>query len=773
MSNSKSVVRSRGRSPCDLMKLRLSLVVVGMWGCGAGIVSGDPVPPSQKDSVPPLVSSGAPTGTLAGGTTQATLSVATNEPATCGWDSAPGTSYASMTSFKTTGGTSHSTQLTGLVNSQSYNYYVRCQDGSGNADTSDYVVSFAVGNSAGPIIVSATASRLTGVAPLAVFFDATSTTATATTRPFHDLEYRWNFGDALGSPISGTTWSTGSRPGVSSRNTATGPVAAHVFERPGTYTVVVTVTDGTNTVSDNTTQIVVQDPEVVFSGTHTTCVAAASLPVAGTGGCPAGANVAQQPSFPAAISAYAQTGARLLLKRGDTFTAATEAVITATGPGTVGAYGSGGLPIIQMTGNTNVLGFSSAYTPTFSDWRIMDLFMDGMGGNGTCGTGISSLSGGASNILVLRLTYAQMNNAIGFSSEMPNYRNNYADSVNRPDLGGHKVDLVAVVDSIVLPAANTVYSAYDAGNRMAFLGNSFDNGGNPAGSHVTRWPFLNKAVISNNDFLRPGFTRLTIKLHGSGWNAVRNDGVFDPTATHPRNGPSDWANYSVTAEGDGYTKYVVIADNRLAEAANPWSVDIGPEDIYNDERIHDVIVERNLFVANTASQVSLRISEPEITVRNNIFDMSNGSSYQNPISITKDGITPALSNVRIYNNTFYSSHAVPSGQFVAVSIDATSSAIVANNNLAYAPNATGPVMFSSGCGACLTQSNNSSNGQIQSTSPLFMATPPVLVTDWTPTGSSYAIGGGTSIPVWSDFLLNDRPQSGVPGTIDMGAIEVP
>ena len=71
-------------------------------------------------------------------------------------------------------------------------------------------------------------TRFSGVAPLAVFFDATATTATATTRPFHDLEYRWAFSETVGPGIG--TWTTGSRANVSSRNSATGPVAAHVFE---------------------------------------------------------------------------------------------------------------------------------------------------------------------------------------------------------------------------------------------------------------------------------------------------------------------------------------------------------------------------------------------------------------------------------------------------------------------------------------------------------------------------------------------------------------
>ena len=100
---------------------------------------------------------------------------------------------------------------------------------------------------------------------------------------------------------------------VSSRNAATGPVSAHVYERPGTYYVTLEATDGTNTVSNSCAKIVVQDPDVVFSGANTICVSAtAPTPVQGAGGCPPGANTAVQPDFAAAISSYAKTGKRVL-----------------------------------------------------------------------------------------------------------------------------------------------------------------------------------------------------------------------------------------------------------------------------------------------------------------------------------------------------------------------------------------------------------------------------------------------------------------------------
>ena len=46
--------------------------------------------------------------------------------------------------FTATGGTSHSTPVTGLMNGQTYNYYVRCQDTAGNANTNDFVINFSI-----------------------------------------------------------------------------------------------------------------------------------------------------------------------------------------------------------------------------------------------------------------------------------------------------------------------------------------------------------------------------------------------------------------------------------------------------------------------------------------------------------------------------------------------------------------------------------------------------------------------------------------------------
>ncbi|MFT7311805.1 MAG: hypothetical protein ACI853_002306, partial [Paracoccaceae bacterium] len=79
------------------------------------------------------------------------------------------------------------------------------------------------------------ANRITGTAPAGMFFEA-GTAGFAEARPDHDLRYRWRFGDA--GEYSALR---ADHPQGTDRNIAYGPMAAHTFETPGTYTVLVQV----------------------------------------------------------------------------------------------------------------------------------------------------------------------------------------------------------------------------------------------------------------------------------------------------------------------------------------------------------------------------------------------------------------------------------------------------------------------------------------------------------------------------------------------------
>ena len=98
-----------------------------------------------SDTTPPSLSNGQPTGTLPSGTTTATLSVVSNENATCRYATTADVLYTNMTqSFATTGGTTHSQPLSGLTDGGTYNYFVRCRDTAGNANAADFPITFSI-----------------------------------------------------------------------------------------------------------------------------------------------------------------------------------------------------------------------------------------------------------------------------------------------------------------------------------------------------------------------------------------------------------------------------------------------------------------------------------------------------------------------------------------------------------------------------------------------------------------------------------------------------
>ena len=113
------------------------------------------------DTTPPVRTNGQPTGVLPAGTTQTNLSLTTDENATCRYATTAGVAYGSMpNTFSSTGGTAHSTLVSGLVDGGSYSYYVRCQDGTGNANPDDFVITFSV--SVGVSSISVTPASVTG-----------------------------------------------------------------------------------------------------------------------------------------------------------------------------------------------------------------------------------------------------------------------------------------------------------------------------------------------------------------------------------------------------------------------------------------------------------------------------------------------------------------------------------------------------------------------------------------------------------------------------------
>ena len=612
----------------------------------------------------------------------------------------------------------------------------------------------------GAIKLSNVPSRFNGVAPLAVFFDATGTVAPATKRPFHDLEYRWDFGDPTGSLSGTTTWNTGSRAGVSSLNSATGPVASHVFETPGKYIVTLSATDGTKTVSNNCAQIVVQNPDEVFSGANTICISTSGTFT----GCPSGADTSTNPNFVTALSTNLATHKRILFRRGETFTAATSAAINVNGPGVIGAYGaiSDPKPIVQMTSNVAILNLSSGSTHNIKDWRIIDLDFDGRATLGTIGI---DTAGGIKQVLILNMHIHDIGEGIKFNHDILTYW------YTRGDPTITMFDEMAVVGSTIsgYPGLTTGSRMIVSANRLSIQGNTIGNELATMGNHVLRIQHMEKGVISNNTIARA--TAHVIKLHAQAWC---DSTLSTPTFCYTTDNTSPPATYNyltnthpigIFAPLSGYTEQVIISDNKLVGANNAWTVTLGPQNVNRDERLRDFIVERNWFTSGTGTQTAMMVWADETTIRNNICDMT-GAAFHTCFRVTLQGKESPPENVRVYNNTFYSGS---SGDFEAVAIGASASNVSIINNLGSAPFASSPVIYSDAGSTGLVQSSNLLNN---SPTVLFGTASPVTPLDFrlSPTSPARDSLPTVIVPVFSDFFRSSRPQNGV---ADIGAVEGP
>ena len=142
-------------------------------------IQADMAAPIGTDTTPPARSNGQPSGALPAGTTQTTLSLTTNENATCKYGTTAGIAYASMPStFTTTGGTNHTTSVTGLANGGSYTYYVKCRDAATNANPDDFTIAFSVANPPPPDTIPPTVS-MTAPANNATVFGSVTVSANA------------------------------------------------------------------------------------------------------------------------------------------------------------------------------------------------------------------------------------------------------------------------------------------------------------------------------------------------------------------------------------------------------------------------------------------------------------------------------------------------------------------------------------------------------------------------------------------------------------------
>lgn len=568
------------------------------------------------------------------------------------------------------------------------------------------------------ISVSIVRSRVDGIVPLAVLFDATGTTSTATSRPFHDCYYVWDFGDT-GSGNHPTITGMPTR----SRNTAYGPVAAHVYENSGTYTVTLTVYDSDGTVDTATTTITATDWEEGVTGD--TVVVAEDGDFTGA----PSHDVEVDPSvagldFDGIINQYIATHKRILFKRGELYTANAKSSIDVTGPGIIGAWGSGAKPAITSSLDGICIGLSSLATKNLTDWRIMDLSID-------CSSGTASscidAEGEMSQLLVYRVDMA---NAHFFVRVNASILDETVDTM---------FDQIAVVDCTGTTGVGgqTGNGLFLWGSKLTVMGNVI----NPAGGveHGTRIMYSTPGVISRNVF--------------TGGATSKTDFTFRAP---------DFAGGETLPAGS-YNEYTVISENKFISAFTSSTAVTGPNNSGTGERIKDCIWENNWMIGSTVTTTLFgNQAYNDITVRNNLFDLTNYPAFSRGVRINvTDAHDPE--NMHYYNNTF-SATAGNSNMWVMDFNGGTGHR--AYNNVAYIQDDTSAVMFQGVSGLNEDYATvNSTTTQVRETNPGVWSSYAVATDFQLQSDAPYAIASGDNTPVlFDDFFRTARDRA----NLDMG-----
>lgn len=411
-------------------------------------------------------------------------------------------------------------------------------------------------------------------------FDATASTVGASgALPFHDLIYAFNFGDSAAG-----NWALTGLP----KNTQTGgPLAAFVFERPGTYTVTVRAEAPNGQFSQTSTQVVVTDPAVHYAGARTVCVSTS----ANYSGCPAGA--VQQTILPIPLS-----GKRVLLRRGESFP--TIHVRHTDDDVQVATFGTGAKPRVAHVQISDGRP-SSANFP--EEITIMDLDV---------ANGISQIASTA-RLLLLRNDLDDPGVAVVNQIDLAAALHYWAVSDpwrEIPTSAFYQPREIFVVENRVIGTATsgtaTAGNLFGIASRLALLGNEMGR----ADQHTVRLFNAHKTVLSHNHLkgISAGGAQHPLKLHSGGFGEYHD-------------------NYEISGQ-TWRASQIVIADNIMSDPQdnNYQTLTVRPQNAGENsgEGIEDVVIENNRFHRGPNTNADIILVGRRMTSRGNTR-MSGGA----------------------------------------------------------------------------------------------------------------------------------------------------
>lgn len=390
----------------------------------------------------------------------------------------------------------------------------------------------------GIINVSLKATRVSGPAPLAVQFNTVSTShSNSNLDTFRELGYHFTFDD----PSSGT-WK---HSGKSKNSQIGGPIAAHVFESAGTYTVQVRAQDSEGNFSDQSIVITVTDPNEVYGGTDTVVISRNS----DTSGAPSGAILlTNQTNWP-----QWESGKRYLLMPGQDFTSFGDIDINQVQDIQIGKNGSGIDPIVWQI---DVERGSASVNNWAARIAISDLNSHEV-----------NIPNSAEDIYIIRGT----NTKFYVGSTVKHWTNNGSQE--------QRDNLIWPSNIFMYEATNTAptsgFNSWILSTGFTMLGTELAN----PPQHNIRPAYLVNAFIAHNLFYNAARAKHNLKLHSEGILENENE----PLVKNSQESASRW---------------VVVADNVLGNGSaqsNGWAITVDPQNNTRGEGVQDVIVENNNF----------------------------------------------------------------------------------------------------------------------------------------------------------------------------------
>jgi len=577
-------------------------------------------------------------------------------------------------------------------------------------------VVFAVAANAAPPVPDLSATYApSGRAPLLVYFDASGTTDTDTSKPIHHLTYCFDAGD--GNPDAYTL--SGHKP-VPKAQFCGGPQFAYVYQQPGSYEASVTAFDQTGNASTRTLTIRVD----AYAGSETVCVADDTAP--SFFGCPSGAvrktegdvgfedyDNALDTAFFNPVCAGAPCK-RLLFQGGGTFRIDSQP--QSVGGVAIGAYGNG-----RFTLSGSLRKFEGVVAAQ-DDLRLERLVFDG-GGNAH----LAKLQAGAADsdhFLARDLVLSNMSSLVTVSDAAQN------GGARPQNWGFFEIDA-----SGGCGGGNTGDNCFFVhAERLSLVGNHLAR----SGEHIARLTHYNRAFIMGNRLERPSNERKSLLT-------MRGD---DFSGDNCRNGWSGlWAELGQVSDN-----HFVCESARCTNFGAGNGCDGGA-----DPHVRDNIFERNYFTVASGKDAVAIIqlvaedggANEDATIRNNIFNLADGGSGNGVTS----GWGPGFES---YNNAVYNDGTIWYHK-------GDSSTGVAKNNVGWTPRGSSLMFELEQPGSQSANWDNdgagagADNGVADLPSCPFVACPPRELTDFRLNDSiRQIIGPGDAVPNLTDHGQNRR-----------------